>query len=189
MKYLLIAIIFFSGTAFAGDSNIENYVHKLMNESIAVLNDTSISHEAKTNKVRDMLSSNMDTNWMARFTLGRIIRTLSEAQTSNFIDVYHSYVISSYARAVSLYKGEKVEIVSVQKMDEEFSIVKTQVHKSDGNLINVNYLVHELAGQYKVCDVITEGISLINSQKAEYGSVITGNGIDALIEDLKNKTK
>ena len=188
MKYLLIAILFLSGTAFAGDSNIENYVHKLMNESLAVLNNDSMSHEAKTTKVRQMLDNDMDTNWMGRFTLGRIIKTLSETQATSFITTYRSYVINSYARAVSMYKGEKVEIISVQKMDEEFSIVKTQVHKSDGNLINVNYLVHELNGQFKVCDVITEGISLINSQKAEYGSVIAGSSIDTFIEDLINKT-
>ena len=189
MKYLLLAIIFFSGTAFAEDPNIESYVHNLMNKSLAVLNDESTPHEAKTTKVRQMLSDNMDTNWMGRFTLGRIIRTLSEQEASNFLTTYKDYVINSYARAVSLYKGEKVTIASVQKMDDEFSIVMTQVHKSDGNLINVNYLVHQLDGKYKVCDVITEGISLINSQKAEYGSVIASSGINALVEDLKNKTK
>jgi len=190
MKKLLLAIIFITSSAFAGDSNIENYVHKLMNESIDVLNDTTIDQDAKAAKVRIMLTNNMNTYWMARFTLGRIIKTISETQASSFIETYRSYVISTYARAVSQYKGEKVEIQSVQKMDEEFSIVKTQVYKSDGNIINVNYLVkEERSGQYNVCDVITEGISLINSHKAEYGSIIASQGIDVLIESLKQKAK
>ena len=189
IKYLFAVILFVSGTAFAAESNIEQYVHKLMNESVDVLNNDKLDQAAKTTKVRQMLSENMDTQWMARFTLGRIIKTLSEAQASKFIAVYKDYVINTYARAVSQYKGEKVSIVSVQKMDEEFSIVSTQVHKNDGNIINVNYLVQEVSGTYKVCDIITEGISLVNSQKAEYGSVIASQGADALIEELKSKTK
>lgn len=189
MKYLFIALLLFTSNSFAQDSDIENYVHKLMNESLSVLNDESTTHESKTNKVRQMLSENMDTSWMGRFTLGRMIRSISEADASNFINIYHSYVINSYARTVSLYKGEKVTIDDVQKMDDEFSIVKTQVHKSDGNFINVNYLVHQINHEYKVCDVITEGISLINAQKAEYGSVIASSGINALTEELKSKTK
>jgi len=190
MNKLLLAIIFVSGSVFAGESDIENYVHQLMNESINVLNDTTIDQNTKTSKVRAMLASNMDTNWMARFTLGRIIKTISDTEASKFIDTYQNYVISTYARAVSQYKGEKVEIQSVQKMDEEFSIVQTQVHKSDGNVINVNYLVKETkSGEYKVCDVITEGISLINSHKAEYGSIIASQSINALIETLVQKTK
>lgn len=190
MKKLLLAILLFSNAAFATESNIENYVHKLMNESISVLNDSTLNQNAKTAKVRTMLANHMDTTWMARFTLGRIIKTISETQASSFIETYQNYVISTYARAVSQYKGEKVEIISVEKMDEEFAIVKTQVYKSDGNVINVNYLVQEeKPGHYKVCDVITEGISLINSHKAEYGSIIASQGIDALIDSLKQKTK
>ena len=189
MKYLLISILFFANVAMADDTAIQTYVHKLMNESLAVLNDSNMDHQAKTTKVKEMLANNMDSTWMARFTLGRLIKTLDESQASSFITVYKSYVISSYANAVSQYKGEKVEIQSVQNMDEEFSIVKTEVYKSDGNTINVNYLVHKVDGQYKVCDVITEGISLINSERSEYTSVIASQGINALIEDLRNRTK
>lgn len=190
IKTLLLAITLFSGTAFASENNIKNYVDRLMNDSIAVLNDKAINHDAKTTKVRKMLSDNMDTNWMGRFTLGRLIKTISPTQASDFLSTYNDYVIQNYAQAVSLYKGEKVEIQSVEKMDEQFSIVKTQLNKSDGNIIMVNYLVRsETPGQYKVCDIITEGISLVNSHKAEYGSIIASEGIDSLITNLKQKTQ
>ena len=103
MKKFLLAILLFSNATFAVESNIENYVHKLMNESISVLNDSTIDLNAKTAKVRTMLASHMDTNWMARFTLGRIIKTISEAQASSFIATYQNYVISTYARARSCF--------------------------------------------------------------------------------------
>ena len=59
MKKFLLAILLFSNATFAVESNIENYVHKLMNESISVLNDSTIDLNAKTAKVRTMLASHM----------------------------------------------------------------------------------------------------------------------------------
>jgi phospholipid transport system substrate-binding protein len=195
MKYFAIFILLISNVALAtgnkqkeGNPGIQEYVHKLMNASIQVLKNDQISSDEKTSKVRSMLSENMDTTWMGKFTLGRTIKTTPEDIISKFVLVYNKYVLTNYARAVSQYKGEKVEIQTVQGMDDNFSIVKTQVIKSDGNVINVNYLVHELPNSsYKVCDIITEGISLINSQRAEFTGVIASQGIDSLIEDLKQR--
>lgn len=188
MKYFLIIILFLSSNAFADKLDVDSYVHKLMNDSLEILNDTNISQSNKSLKISKMLAENMDTEWMGRFTLGRLIRTVSESQASAFLSTYKNYVITNYSKTLTLYKGEKVEVQDAQKMNEEFSIVKTQVYKSDGNVINVNYLVHKVDGNFKVCDVITEGISLINSQKAEYGSIIAGSGIEKLITELKAKT-
>ena len=188
IKTLLLAVTLFAGSAFADDSNIKNYVDKLMNDAIATLNENG-NIDSKTSKIREMLANNIDTNWMGRFTLGRLIKTISPSQASDFLSTYNDYVLRTYSNSVRLYKGEKVKIQSVEKMDEQFSIVKTQLNKSDGNIIMINYLVREeQSGQYKVCDIITEGISLVNSHKAEYGSIIASEGIDSLIMHLKQKT-
>lgn len=190
IKRLLCSIILLCATNVMADNTaIQAYVHKLMSDSLTVLNDDKLSIDDKTAKVRTLLAQNMDTTWMAKFALGRGIKALSPAEVSSFVTVYKSYIINSYASAVSQYKGEKVEVKAVQDMNSEFAVVKTQVIKADGNVINVDYLVHNVAGKFEVCDVTTEGISLVNSQKSEYSSVIASKGIAALTEDLKQKTK
>ena len=40
---------------------------------------------------------------------------------------------------------------------------------------------------YKVADIITEGVSILNSQQSEFNNIISNQGIDALIDDLKGK--
>ncbi|MEY3197493.1 MAG: hypothetical protein RLZZ59_864 [Pseudomonadota bacterium] len=190
MRYSLVLFLalIISQVSFADDSKIESYVQNLVNDSLNVLKDDKISSNDRTTKIRNMLANNMDTTWMGKFTLGRIIKTLSESEINTFISTYKSFVLNSYAKAVSQYHGENVQIKHVQTMDEGFSIVQTQVIKGDGNVINVNYLVHNSDNTYKVCDIITEGISLINSQRAEFMGVIASKGIDSLISDLKQRT-
>ena len=41
---------------------------------------------------------------------------------------------------------------------------------------------------YKIFDVIVEGVSLITTQRSEFASVITNNGIDYLIGQLAAKS-
>lgn len=189
LKKILLLILLFSHEICAAEKSIEEYINNLMNNAFAVLHDSNLPQNQKIPKVEKMLHDNLDTKWMAKFTLGRMIKTLEEKQINDFVDTYSKYIIHSYASAVSLYKGEVVKIQEVIKIDEEFSIVKTTIHKNEGSIINVDYLVITSKSGYKVCDVITEGISLINSQKAEYTNMIASQGIEHLLKELQSKLK
>jgi phospholipid transport system substrate-binding protein len=51
--------------------------------------------------------------------------------------------------------------------------------------------VRENNGQYKIVDIVIEGVSLAQAARSEYTSFIKNNagGIDALIADLQSKLK
>ena len=176
-----------SGT-FAAEVGVEKYVYTLITDSLDILNESKIDTQAKSQKVRVMLAKNLDAVWMGRFTLGRAVKTMEADKLEKFLDTYTKYVVNSYANAVSSYKGEKVDVKSVDTLSGDFFMVKTQVKKADGNVIKVDYLVHNVNGSYKVCDIITEGISLVNSQRSEYIGIVGNTGIDNLINELTNRT-
>jgi ABC-type transporter MlaC component len=78
------------------------------------------------------------------------------------------------------------------QLDENEFMVKTEVIRNDENsIIKVDYLVRDLikGDKYnlKVSDIITEGVSMVNSHQDEFNSIITNNGFDALIIELKKK--
>jgi phospholipid transport system substrate-binding protein len=190
-KYILnfLLVIFFSvSNAFAEEPEVEKYVHTLITDSLVILNDTTATGQAKKLKVRTMLAQNLDVVWMGKFSLGREVKTLAADKLQKFLEIYTKYVVSSYANAVSAYKGEKVKVKSVNTLSSDFFMVKTNVIKGGGNVINVDYLVHKVSGDYKVCDIITEGISLVNSQRSEYSGIIGNTGIDNLTSELAKRT-
>jgi ABC-type transporter MlaC component len=51
----------------------------------------------------------------------------------------------------------------------------------------VHKLENAKKSTYKIDDIITEGVSILNSQKSEFNNIIINQGIDALIDDLKGK--
>ena len=130
---------------------------------------------------------------MALYTLGRHKKTLSNAQTLDFTEIYSRYMISSYSDLVRRYKGEQTKVVAVRPIDSNEFIVNTKILKqSSDQSVRVDYLVRKIGAnldQFKVSDIVTEGVSMINSQQAEFNSVINSSGIDGLILELKNKSK
>jgi phospholipid transport system substrate-binding protein len=55
----------------------------------------------------------------------------------------------------------------------------------------VLWRVREKNGNYKIVDIVIEGVSLAQASRSEYTSFIKNNpgGLDALIKDLNNKLK
>ena len=56
--------------------------------------------------------------------------------------------------------------------------------------VQVDYRVHPAEdGSLKVFDIIVEGVSLITTQRSEFGSVVQNQGIDALIRELTARSQ
>lgn len=189
---LYMTLIYFS--AYSADNNIriESYVNKLTTQASSMLNDPKLSEQDKISKSSQLIAGNLDFDWMARYTLGRHRRELSENQITDFIKVYSNYVTKIYSERVKNYKGESANIQKVQQLSEGEFIVKTQIAKTDEQqAINVDYLVRNVSKNkepnFKIADVITEGVSMISSQQSEFNSIIINKSFETLIADLKKK--
>ena len=82
----LIIIFLTSSNAFAEESEVEKYVHTLITDSLTILNDNNLNTKMKSQKVRTMLSSNLDATWMGKFTLGRVVKTIDPAKLQQFLE-------------------------------------------------------------------------------------------------------
>lgn len=187
---LAIAILFPAIYTFAAStqSGVENYVKKLVTDSIAILEDDKLESNKKTQKIKNTLRDNLDIKWMAKFTLGRNIKSLSQKDIDNFITTYSEYLLSTYAKGLKKYSGQKVEIKSYDDLGNGFYLVKTNIIGQTDQPIHVDYLTRSINGSYKVRDIVTEGISLVNSQRSEYSGTIENHGIEYLMSELKKRS-
>lgn len=195
-----IAILFFvlniiTANVYAINAypEVKQYVDQLVTEASNVLNDTTLTESVKLTKSSALISANLDLDWMAKYTLGRHKKELSESQINAFTHIYSQYVTKTYSDLVKNYKGERAKIKKVYSLNnnEEF-IVNTEIIKNYGQpALKVDYLVRKVAknadNNFKISDVITEGVSMVNSQQAEFNSIILNSGFDSLITNLKKK--
>ena len=192
IKKLLIAftLLFLEHLSHAATkkASVEKYVDELVSSSVAILEDDKLSYKTKQQKIKATLKKNLDTNWMAKFTLGRKVKTLPKEDVEKFSSAYSEYLLATYTKGLKEYKGQKVEIKSYDDLGNGFYIVKTHVIGHTDQLIHVDYLTRNSGGTYTIRDIITEGISLVNSQRSEYTGVMENHGIDHLISELKKRS-
>ena len=88
------------------------------------------------------------------------------------------------------YNGQKVLIKNINPVGNDQYVVTTEIQSDNSNVpYKVEYRVKRTDGQYKVRDIIAEGVSMINTQRSDFGGIVAERGISALNQDLLAKAK
>ncbi len=198
VSVILLIISLVCQTAYGASEEdtkkLKAYVEELIQEGSDLVNDKSLSDKERQVKSSTMIKSHLYLDWMAKYTLGRHRRALSEAQIKEFVRVYSLFVVKAYADLTTNYKGEKAVLTNIKQIDDDLFIVNSElVRPGAQSPIKVDYLVHKIKDNkkdpYLIGDIITEGISILNSQQSEFNSVISSHGIDWLIADLEKRVQ
>jgi len=67
----------------------------------------------------------------------------------------------------------------------EIATVRTEVTRSSGVVVPVDYKLRRTAAGWKAFDVIIEGISYVKNYRTDLGAEISQNGLDAVIARLE----
>ena len=196
---ILLTFILFISSAYAepkaanDKADLKIYVEKLMGQGYDIFHNSSLTDQQRTNKSSELIRSHLYFDWMANYSLGRFRKKVPADKLKTFVDTYTKFVVKAYTDLTSNYHGEKGVYKSIKKIDDNLFMVSTEiVRPNNSSSIKVDYLVHKVDNAntpYLVGDIITEGISILNSQQSEFNSILTNSGIDGLIADLDKKIK
>jgi phospholipid transport system substrate-binding protein len=65
--------------------------------------------------------------------------------------------------------------------------VRTEIKRSNGTKVSVNYTLRKTNGVWKAWDVVIDGISYVKSYREDYGAEVQQKGLDAVITRLEQK--
>ncbi len=123
---------------------------------------------------------------MSRLVLGRYWRSATDLQREQFTNAFRSLLVRTYAESLIDYTGVPIRYLPVH-MDEEAkdAIVQTEIHQSGRPAVDINYRLRLLRDEWKVIDVIVEGVSLITNYRSEFSTQIGQSGLDSVIRSLE----
>lgn len=150
---------------------------------------SSASDEEKSQALSRMFVENVDIEWMARFTVGAAWKKASQEQKDNFLKHYEQFLIASYVPNFKKYNSDVIKVNSAKPTGENQYTISTAIDKVTGDDIRVDYMVHMVKSRPKIFDIVGEGISLINTERADFRSVLQQGDIDLLTKSLEEKTK
>ncbi len=136
--------------------------------------------------VDEVLLPNFDSQYAARLVLGPHWRTATPAQRDRFIKGFYNSLVRNYGSALADFTGDRLKVYPAQIAPDGLrATVRTEVKRSNGDRVPVNYSLRKTDSGWKAWDVTIEGISYVKSFRDDFGAEIDAKGLDAVIERLE----
>ena len=132
------------------------------------------------------VSPHIDYTRLSRLVLGRHWSKASAEQRDAFITELRHLITRSYSAAVPQLVGAKVAYRAPRvSKDGERIAVRTQVKTRDGARLDVNYLMYNADGKWRVFDLSIEGVSLLTTYRRSFAAHMRNGTLDTLIEHMQ----
>lgn len=190
-NFLVILMIglFAATPALANEEGASSFVNDTATKAINVLSSDK-SETAKLGDLEALFRSSVDVNWVGQFVMGRNWRSLEDEQKVAYLKNYEKFLIKHYTANFKEYtKGTTFKINQSRPLQRKGQYLVTMSIQQSGapQPIMVDYRVRESENKYSVIDIVVEGVSLLNTQRAEFSSVVQRKGADYLIKQLANR--
>ncbi len=164
-------------------------VEQTTSRVIKILADSGTSADEKRRRVQDVVYAAVDFETLSRLILARNWSRFSEAQRKEFMDLFKAHLSMTYGRNVENYKNEKVTIQGSRAESQGDWTVKTKIIRGGPDDIQVDYRLRQRDGQWKIIDVVIEGVSLVSNFRSQFQDVVSSGGPDRLLGLLREKNE
>jgi phospholipid transport system substrate-binding protein len=138
--------------------------------------------------IDQLLLPSFDVEYAGKQVLGRTHWTAAtEAQRVQFIDVFYSFLVRTYASGILEFDQANMEIFPDLSYSKDASkvLVSTQIKLDDGDAVLVKYALRITSNGWKIYDVRIDGVSYIKNYRSQFDAEISAQGIDAVIRRLE----
>lgn len=168
------------------------FLASLSERAIHVAQDKAAPRDDREARIRAILQEGFDLKVLARLVLGKHWRKLDKAQRSEFVDVFEGAMVQQTLTIFGRYTGQTFDIVKVgaDRTNPRLIAILTNVARSNGALAKVNWRIRKDGEDYKIVDIVAEGVSMALTLRQEYSAVIerSGGKVEGLIEELRKSS-
>ena len=169
-----LIIIFTSNYAFAQKPS--DLIKEVVDEASRILS-SSDPVEAKIINLNDLAENNVDINRIAKYTLGKHRKTISDEEINKYFKLYKKYFLKNFSSRLIDYTNPEIIIVDENVINENFTIVNTILEATSKNPeLKISWrVITKNPNKPLILDLLIEGLSLAKAQKEEFNSIIKNN--------------
>ncbi len=186
---ILLAFLLTTNIAFSSDTP-DGFLKDSVQEISLLVSKYKDRFETDEEFLRDKMNSSvmpkLDIKLMSKIILGKKIWTeMSESQKDDFVEAFQYRMTSTYMKSITAFDGEKVIFLPYEPgKRENIAYVKSK-YLIPGGDIAVDYRLIKKSEEWKVYDIIFDGISLMKNYRADFREHVSQNGIESLITSLR----
>lgn len=190
-RRLMLALALAMPAATASGATTEDagaFVDGLGQQTIAALDRIGKDPEARRQAIADLLDEAVDLDRISRLCLGRHWRTASDTQREEYVRLFRANVLAVLSRRMSFYTGgEKFVVTATRPAGEDAMVASEIIYATNDPPLKIEWRVRVENGSAMIIDVLPEGVSLVLTYRSEFDEVISRNGLDGLLTELRNR--
>lgn len=172
--------------AFAGEAS--DTVAKLQATLLKIMKEgEKLGYQGRYKVITPIVETTHDLPAIARIAVGRYWKALTKEQRDQFTNTFKELSHSTYAGRFTSYSGEQFSLISEKSLKRNRKLVQTRFTKADGEEIRFNYVLHQVNGQWKIINIMVNGVSDLALKRTEYGGILKNDGYETLLEKLRTQ--
>lgn len=166
-------------------------IESVTHDVLAVFRDSKLTKSERRQKIRAIAYANMDFDVLARLTLGRNWRDLTDARRTEFVAAFRQHLSATYSHTSDEYTDEDLVVGDDHAEARGDWTVQTRVlGTKDGvrkEIAKLEYRLRKKDDRWLIIDVTIDGVSLMANFRAQFQEILSNGGIDKLLKLLKEK--
>ena len=135
--------------------------------------------------IRSLIRVGFDLDVISRIVLGKFWNRAKAVQRAEFKDLFNDYLVNSFAN--HLNRIDALTVVASNRVAGDDFLVRTSINRVS-DTANAVWRVRAWDGEYRIIDVMIDGISLALTHRSEFASVIQRDGFERLLQILRKRT-
>ena len=161
-----------------------------VNKVVKTLGDPAFKskpQDAKIKEIGNIIGEVFDFTELSKRTLGREWKKLNADQKKEFVGLFRQLLQGVYADRLLAYTDQKVVFDKEKMLKKGQAEVQSFIVLSDGRKVPIFYRLTDKSGQWKVYDLIIEGVSLVKNYRTQFREIIAKDSPERLLEILRDK--
>ncbi|HXF93195.1 MAG TPA: ABC transporter substrate-binding protein [Nitrospiraceae bacterium] len=165
-------------------------VKSTIDEVLRILRDKDLKKPERAEERRRLLEKVIGARFnyeeMSKRALGAPWNQLNEQEREEFVQLFRILLTNSYADKIESYSGEPVQYVN-ERTEKDFAEVRTKIVSGKAE-IPLDYRLLNKNGEWRVYDVVIDGVSLVNNYRGQFTKIIRSSSYADLVEQLRKKS-
>ena len=195
--FVITMALLFSCFSYSDEIDLQDpnqVIHRVSTQTLARIGAEKARLKSDPNYISVVIEEELlpyfDYKYAAYKVMGKHLKTTTKEQRNNFVEAFKTYLVNVYGHILFEYDQQKFDILDNPHFkDKKIIAIAVKVRDENGQLTQLEFKLrkNKKSGEWKVFDVIAEGISMLGTKQSEFGELIQKNGIESVIELLKNK--
>ena len=182
---LSVAVISPASLALAAETDGAVARVQLLDES---LTSAARKGDLRGAKMRQTLEQSFTLAILAQVAVGAPWATLSAADRASIVDALSRYTEARFAHEFKDYGGQPIVIDPNVQVRGPDKLVRAEIREPGEPVQKIGYRLREYAGQWRIIDVIYNGISQLATQRADFSGALQSGGAAGLVKSLDAAT-